>query len=155
GPEKKAAKDLQQWIREISGMELKIALGSSGKLINISTQPDFEDEQYQIAVNGGHLTLTGGRNRGVVNAVYALLEEDLGCRWYTPSDTKLPKLSPLKIEVVPRTYKPQLRVRDAMYACANDADWSLRNRTQCQGAKVPEEFGGVIDYGNKMAHTSA
>src|SRR5438067_838851 len=92
GPEKKAAADLQHWLREIGGIEHPIA--SSGKVIRIFTNPEFADEQYQIEVTGDTLQLTGGPNRGVVNAAYALLEEDLGCRWYTSTDTKFPKLSP-------------------------------------------------------------
>src|SRR5438552_10186691 len=46
GPEKKAAADLQHWLREIGGIEHPIA--SSGKVIRIFTNPEFADEQYQI-----------------------------------------------------------------------------------------------------------
>ena len=59
---------------------LKQSGGGDGK--------DLGDEGYQIAVEGEHLLLRGGAGRGIVNAVYALLEEDIGCRWYTDGERR-------------------------------------------------------------------
>src|SRR5205823_4390035 len=112
-------------------------------------------EGYAIAADSGNLLLTGGRTRGPINAVYALLEEDLGCRWYTQTDTRLPHSPTLRVSPVQRVYIPQLRVRDPYFLVAFDSTWSLRNRTNAQEAQVPEEFGGRIDYDGMFVHTAA
>ena len=151
--EQKAADDLQQWIEQISGA--KLARGASDPSIVISTDPKFAPEEYKIAVDGQKLLLTGGAGRGVINAVYALLEEDLGCRFYTNDSIRLPKSPTLTASVVPRAYTPKLMLRDPFYFASFDPVWSLRNRTNAPAAKVPEEFGGHADYGGLFVHTAA
>jgi hypothetical protein len=164
--ERKAAADLQQWLAEMSGATVPIvteAPSVRGRVISIgntavlakSVAPtaDLGDEGYGIAVRRGNLYLWGGRTRGIVNAVYALLEEDMGCRWYSKDSTRLPRASTLRVAPVARTYVPQLRLRDPFYFVSFDATWSLRNRTNAPSAPVPEEWGGRMDYGPLFVHT--
>ena len=102
-----------------------------------------QQEAYRIAQHKGSLYLLGGRGRGIINAVYALLEEDLGCRWYTPGATSIPRTPTLKFRPVTRTYVPVLvDRRDPYYTEVQDVDWSLRNRTFTIGVAVPMEWGG-------------
>ena len=91
----------------------------------------------------------------MINAVYALLEEDLGCRFYTNDSIRLPKTNTLVLAPVARRYVPQLKIRDPFYACAFDPVWSLRNRTDAPSAPVPEEYGGRMDYAGMFVHTAA
>ena len=151
--EKKAAEDLQQWVKEMTGATL--VLGNSGSEIRIATDNSLAAEAYRIAVDGDDLVLTGGPGRGVVNAVYALLEEDLGCRFYTNDSIVLPKNKTLTITPVPRTFTPKLILRDPFYKASFDPVWSLRNRTQSPDAAVPEDHGGHVDYGGLFVHTHA
>jgi len=154
--EKKAAVELLRWIKAITGTTVEIKPGQTeGKLIILHTDPALGDEGYAISNQFGQLKLFGGKTRGVVNAVYALLEEDLGCRFYAVDSVRLPKTNTLIISAVDRRYVPQLRLRDPFYACAFHPDWSLRNRTSAPGAKVPEEFGGRMDYDGMFVHTAA
>lgn len=150
--EKKAAEDLNHWIKEMTGTDLA---RSGGPLIEINIDESLPLEGYKIELKEKNLYLTGAPGRGVINAVYAFLEEDLGCRFYTNESIKLPKSPTLTVSVIPRTYAPQLRLRDPYYAFAFDATWSLRNRTNAPGAVVPEEFGGHVDYADKFVHTAA
>lgn len=152
--EKKAAEDLQHWIREMTGATLDIASESpKTRGIIIHTDKSLGDEGYAIAVVDGRIILSGGRTRGVINAVYALLEEDLGCRFYTNDSIRLPKNDTLVIAPVARRYVPQLKLRDPYYAAAFNSVWSLRNRTNAPGAPIPEEWGGHIDYDVMFVHT--
>ena len=155
-PETKAAEELQHWMKEITGATLAIKTGKAGRnSISLITDPKLGDEGYGIAGNGSRLILAGGRTRGVVNAVYALLEEDLGCRFYTSDSIRLPKTNTLVLAPVARRYLPRLKIRDPFYACAFDPVWSLRNRTDAPSAPVPEEFGGRVDYAGMFVHTAA
>ena len=164
--EQKAANDLQYWLEEISNVKLpilydsiklpgkshKINVGNTKHLKNLKNpliKVDLYDEGYGICCEGKDLYLWGGRTRGVINAVYALLEEDLGCRWYSTENFKIPRLEKLAFRPVTRTYLPDLNLRDPFYYCSFNADWSLRNRTNAPYAKVPDEWGGRIDHGKE------
>src|SRR5688572_16471839 len=156
GPEQKAADDLRAWVKQMSDAELAVSLKDvAGPSVKIRTQRDAPPDQYTIAAEGGNLLLSGGPGRGVINAVYALLEEDMGCRFYTNDSIRLPAGPTVTVAPVPRTYAPKLRLRDPFYAASFDPTWSLRNRTSAPDAKVPEEHGGRMDYGGLFVHTHA
>ncbi len=162
---KKAAEQLQYWLKQITGVTLPITaegtrLTEKSSIISIGwtkqlkqTEPaavkkDLGDDGWGITATESKLFLWGGRTRGVINAVFALLEEDLGCRWYTDEHTRIPEMPTLTFAPVLRTYKPDLKLRDPFYSVSWDAEWSLRNRTNAPDGTVPEEYGGYIDYGS-------
>ena len=55
------------------------------------------DEGFTIQTSGPHLVIAGGRLRGTMYGVYAFLEEVLGCRWYAPGASFIPKKPTIKI----------------------------------------------------------
>ncbi len=159
--EVKAALDLTEWLHAITGAELPIASepdSPGGPVISIGrtkrradARPagwdrDLGREGIGVGVAGRDLFLWGGTGRGFINAVYALLEEDLGCRWYARDTATIPKRPTLRFRPVPRTFVPVLEIRDPYYWDAFDAAWSLRNRTNAPSARVPDEFGGRMHY---------
>jgi hypothetical protein len=153
--EKNAAAELQNWIEQITTARPTITTADEGPSVRLQTEASLGEDGYRIAVDRNDLVLAGGTGRGLVDAVYALLEEDLGCRFYTKDSIKLPKGNTLVVRSVARSYVPKLRLRDPFYQVAFDADWSLRNRTNAPHAVVGEEFGGRIDYDGLFVHTHA
>jgi len=165
----KAAGDLQYWLQQMTGVQLPvvtegtpledhwpISVGRTALLAQSglpAASVDLGDEGYGIAEQGGSLFLWGGRTRGAINAVYALLEEDLGCRWYTADHFRIQSQPALTFSPVERTYKPALKLRDPFYYVAFNEDWSLRNRTNAPYAPVREEWGGHVDYDGMFVHT--
>lgn len=160
----KAADDLALWLKQMTGATFPIVNEGSGYrptgseisigftlALNRANIPeedaDLGNEGYAIAVKGKTLFLLGGTVRGPINAVYALLEEDLGCRWYDRvAESTIPRITNLKFRPVPRQFKPILEIRDPFYWDAFDGTWSLRNRTNSPSAAIPEEYGGNVDY---------
>jgi len=154
--ETNAAAQLQLWVKEMTGATLDIKSGKPrGRCVIIRTDNSLGDEGYAISVSHSQILLSGGKTRGVLNAVYALLEEDLGCRFYANDSIRLPRTNTLVIAPVARRYIPQLKLRDPFYACAFDPVWSLRNRANAPNAAVPEEQGGHMDYAGMFVHTAA
>jgi hypothetical protein len=150
-----AALELQKWVREITGATLEIYYGGApGRSILIRTDSKLGDDGYSIRSKDLLVFLWGGKGRGLMNGVYALLEEDLGCRFYTSDSIVLPKTNTLILAPITRTNMPQLRIRDPFYSSAFDPEWSLRNRTSAPRAHVPENFGGHMDYANMFVHTA-
>lgn len=169
--EDKAAADLAQWLGEIANTEFAIykesapnapkdrfiSIGKTNALARSGLRIDaakLGDEGYAIAQNHGNLFLVGGATRGPINAVYALLEEDLGCRWYSRFSQTIPSMPDLKLRPVTRSYVPVLEIRDPYYWEAFDGTWSLRNRTNSSAASVPAEWGGNKAYA-LFVHTFA
>ena len=101
--ETNAAVELQHWIKELTGATLEIKAGKASRSrFAIRTDGSLGDEGYAIAVSRGQILLSGGKTRGVLNAVYALLEEDLGWRFYANDSIRLPKTNTLVIAPVAR-----------------------------------------------------
>lgn len=162
--EEKAAADLARWLKEMTAADFTvlregpgyktegaaISIGSTALAANaglVAQDPDLADEAYAIRVTDGHLYLRGGKTRGVINAVYALLEEDLGCRWYARDTATIPDRPELSFRPVPRTFAPVFpERRDPYYSDCLDTDWQLRNRTASIWVHIPEEWGGYPKY---------
>ena len=158
--EQKAAEELSHWLKEMTGASFPIISEgpAADKVVSVGrtqclrdariaeAERDLGDEGYGIAVRGTTLFLFGGGKRGPLYAVFALLEEDLGCRWYTRGTATIPRLADLTFRPVPRTSVPAFEIRDPFYWDAFDRNWSLRNRTNSERARVPEEWGGRVDY---------
>ncbi len=169
--EQKAAGDLRQTLRLICEAEFPvvtedqfqpgstpwISIGRTQLLANAPGRwkgANLGAEGYGVEVVGDNLFLYGGSGRGLMHCVYALLEEDLGCRWYSLNSVDTPRTPRLSVSVVPRSYVPVLELRDPYILKMHDAAWSLRNRTNTPHARVPLAWGGSIRY-HHMGHTYA
>ncbi len=166
--DQKAAADLAQWLGEMTDAKFavvpdseparptEISIGQTNRLAGVKLplpRGGLGNEGYAIGVSGQRLFLVGGKARGAINAVYALLEEDLGCRWYDRTSARIPHRRTLTFAPGPRSFAPRLFLRDPFYFDAFDATWSLRNRTNAPGAAIPEEWGGHVDYDGLFVHT--
>lgn len=165
GQDVKAAEDLARHLQQITDAEFAtvregaeaqrptryISIGRTKLLTEAAVSEasaDLSLDGYAIAVKDENLFLLGGSRRGPINAVYCLLEEDLGCRWYdaVPQNAVLPKIRELSFQPVPRTYVPQFEMmRWLLVWEAKSVLFSLQNRSMdCdQAHKFPLEWGGM------------
>jgi len=173
GPEQKAAADLAKWLGEMTGATFPVVregegAAPDGPCISIGRTrlraacrlgrptTDLGRDGYAIQAAAPHLFITGGTRRGIVNGVYSLLQEDLGCRWYIPGiDPVIPKRPTLRFRPVLRSYRPVFEDRrDPYYGdVAYDPDWSVQNRTYSLTAQVPAAWGGYPRYWPSFVHT--
>ncbi|NPV46383.1 MAG: DUF4838 domain-containing protein [Armatimonadetes bacterium] len=169
--EQKAAADLAHYLGLITGAQFPvvtegqagrgdspvISLGRTGLLANSRCawkNADLAAEGYALEVVGGNVYLYGGSGRGLMHGVYALLEEDLGCRWYSLTSVDTPRQRRLTVSLVPRKYVPPLELRDPYILKMHEPNWSLHNRTNTPHARVPMAWGGSLRY-HLMGHTYA
>jgi hypothetical protein len=115
---------------------------------------DLAAEGYALEVIGENVYLYGGSGRGLLHGVYSLLEEDLGCRWYSPTSTDTLHREHFSASLVSRTFLPVLELRDPYILKMFDTNWSLRNKTNSPHARIPMPWGGSIRY-HHMGHTYA
>ncbi|MDI9369763.1 MAG: hypothetical protein QM446_02425, partial [Synergistota bacterium] len=97
--ELKAAGDLARHLQLICGADFAtvdesdmpagtafISIGRTNLLADAACKfkdADLAEEGYALEVVDGNIYLYGGSGRGLLHGVYSLLEEDLGCRWYS------------------------------------------------------------------------
>ncbi|MBN2511957.1 MAG: hypothetical protein JXB18_03360, partial [Sedimentisphaerales bacterium] len=159
--EKHAAAELQKFLREISGAELPIAaegqarpeqmivLGDGEVFRSLNAAVDLKDlgdEGFAIQTVGPHLVIVGGRLRGTMYGVYTLLEEQLGCRWYTSTVSYIPKTSTITLKPLSIVQKPDFEYREPFYTDAWDPDWAARNKVNGNHTRLDEQRGGKISY---------
>lgn len=159
-----AAGELQKFLKEISGAELpvvtdneprkknEILLGSSSRLESTSPGTDLSklgEEGYILRTTGANLIIAGGTARGDLYGVYGLLEDHLGCRWFTPQASRIPQKQRLEIDPIDETRIPRLEYREVMIFDCQEADWYARNRlntTRLVEGKRGGAFRYVPDY---------
>lgn len=166
--EQRGASELQQFIQEISGARLPITtdpaqagdhailIGRSPALASLQLGIDFGSlgpEGYVLRTVGNHLVIAGGRQRGSMYGVYGLLQK-LGCRWFSPTVSRIPKMRSIRIEPLDETVKPAFEYREVFFNLATDKDWSARNRMNGMSANLDASTGGKVIY-HPFVHTFA
>ena len=84
-------------------------------------------EEIVVRTAGGDLALAGGSPRGTLYAVYAFLEDIVGCRFWTPAASRIPWKRSLAIGGVSIRFKPPLEYREPYWYVAFDPAWAARN----------------------------
>ena len=162
-----AAEELQAHLREMTGAEVPILpdgkpnailLGSAAKgLITPDELAALGDDGYIIRTQPRLVAIAGGPKRGTLYGVYTFLER-LGVRWWTPTETHIPKLDSIAVEPMDLREVPRLQYRDIMYRDTHGEVgqlWMARNKLNGMIWKdAPAKLGGRYPFGGKMlAHT--
>lgn len=159
--ERHAAEELRHFLREISGAEIPVAddkaaaaareilVGRSARLDALRLPIDWTklgDEGFTLRTAGPALVIAGGRLRGTMYGVYALLEDHLGCRWYSATVSRIPKRARVEIAPFEDTQVPAFESREAGFFVATDPDWAARNRQNGHDARLDDARGGRVVY---------
>lgn len=159
--EKHAAMELKDFLFQISGARLPIVtegdfrpakmivLGDGDTLRELGVSIDFQDlgdEGFAIKTAGPHLVIAGGRLRGTMYGVYTFLEDVLGCRWYTPACSYIPRQSTISLRPLDIVQKPSFENREPFYTGAWDPDWAARNKVNGNSTKLDRRRGGKVEY---------
>ena len=164
-----AAEELQRFLGEITGADFPIAsasgpigaheiiLGSNAHLDRLGLEIDIAGlgpEGYEIRTVGPHLVIVGGEPRGTLYGIYGLLEEHLGCRWFTPTVSRIPKQERLVLPALDERKIPVFEYREPFVMDCFDGDWCARNRVNSSASSLEERHGGKIRFGEGMfCHT--
>jgi hypothetical protein len=131
------------------------AAPAEGPAIVLTFDPALGGEAYRLRadVRARRLHITGGRPRGVLYGVYGLLEDRLGCRWYTREVEKIPRVDALSVPArLDVRGAPPLEYREVYWREATDGDWAARNRLNSSSARLEARHGGKVAYGT-FVHT--
>jgi hypothetical protein len=150
--EKTAARELAQHLKLVTGAEFPTIaekdLSAQGRSLifvgNTARAPrkDYKFDEILIRMDRGNLILAGHPKRGCLYAVYSFLQDVVGVRWWTPSDTYIPKKPTLAVaDNLDISYAPQMISREMYHRDAQPTVFSARMKGN--GALTPEYGGGV------------
>ena len=172
-----AAQELQTYLTKISGARLpivadtepararEILVGKSSRLDSLGGAMDcavLGKEGYILRTVGERLVIAGGEPRGTLYGVYDLLEDKLGCRWFTPEIERVPQARRLPLPQLDERKAPVFEYRETYTWESFDGNWMARNRLNGAGGRgrllerqnirppVPEldaRHGGSVRFG--------
>ena len=138
-----AADELALFLQQITGAtfpivadndsrtENEILVGNSSRLKELGVAPDWVGlgrEGYVIRTVGNRLVIAGGPWRGTINGVYVFLTDYLGCRWFAPGCSVIPKQDKLVIPAIDVHRVPPFAMRSIWApTMLRDRDWFIRN----------------------------
>ncbi len=153
--ERFAADELALFLRIVTGVRVPIdnMPGPAGGRLLVGPKaaaqagPDFDapglgPEEIVVRSVGGDLVLAGGGPRGTLYAVYAFLEDVVGCRWWTATASRMPWRPSLTIGPVAIRFRPPLEYREPYWYVAFDPVWAARNKANGIQAGGDELRGG-------------
>ena len=148
---KHAAAELADDLKQISGAVFPVlSERPKGPAIFVGTSPwlpaafgkvrldTLPSEAFVLRTDRHNLYLAGPDDRGTLYAVYALLEDHLGARWYAPEVTLLPPQDRVRIPSLNETQSPAFDYRDTDEAIVfANAPWDAHLRLN--GVSVPAQ----------------
>ncbi len=131
------------------GVKLPVALTDRGR---------FWPDGYLILAGKGYLALLSPRPEGVSNAVYGLLEDYLGCHWFTPGEigTHIPRRRTVQVSV-PGGYavvRPSFELRAPWYNGNAAARQTPEEQAAMAKWRVRNRAGGIRGYGGQEWSTT-
>jgi len=149
-PVRHAAQELAHFLEQISGGRFPIAdkptYGRTAILLQAPLAEKPSDEEIVIKTTNDGLILTGGEPRGTLYAVYTFLEDYLGCRWWSSTESTIPKRPTIEIGRIDYRYAPILEYREPYWYDAHDGDWAVRNKCNGNAVRVDAKRGGKHKY---------
>ena len=140
-----AANELKKYLTAICPADFDIAF-------TLRISKELVADALSITVADGVVSLEGGNDRGVLYAVYRLLEH-LGCRFYAEDTEVVPSMT---AEDLTATLADGLCIREASPFEYRDLFWvgtyqpafavKLRLNAGAHARKLPAEWGGEIGY---------
>ncbi len=153
--ERHATEELNAYLKKISGAELPVVDAAQQGIASVHIgSPDDETARalglaslafdgFVVDCDGERLILAGSRPRGTRNAVYWVLEELLGVRWFVPTELgeNVPHADTVSIPVMRRRDEPRFVNRrnhgiDTSIP-GEGAKWRDRNRITDHSYAVP------------------
>ena len=162
-----AAKELASFLHQVTGADYPILTEDQvdeqakdkGKLLvigpgklsrellasaGVETEETIAPDGIILQTAGQSLVFSGHPDRGALYAVYTFLEDIVGIRWWTSTETTIPNRSILEIPALSLSYEPVFSSRDVdymeTYSGENGCVFAARRKLNCR-----RSFGGHIE----------
>lgn len=168
--EQMAATELQTYVNKITGIKpaIKTEGQHSGACVYVGatdyaqrndvaypTEGDTKGEAWVIQAVKDDLVLCGAPTRGPLYAVYHLLEDVLGVRWWSIWEEDVPTGAAIIPENYADSGAPAMEYREIHIGAPNNTDYAFFARNRMNGCQIhiPAAYGGQEGYGFVPVHT--
>ncbi len=139
-----AAETLRIYIDRISGPKLPVSVGSIPLANSISFQitdkpvkgKNLSLDGFHTRISNNQIILTANTDHGLHNAVYSFLENQLGCRKYSPSVSVIPHQSTIVLPALDEIQIPTFSFRLQDFKDAQYNAWHKLNSLEDWGLFV-------------------
>ncbi len=162
-PMQTAAKELQDFLHQVTGATFpitsaaetrpgapQIVLGPSARCQQLLPKTKLDQlghDAIVIKAVGNSLILAGRPPRGTLYAVYTFLEDVVGCRWWTSTESSIPKKRSLRVsKTLDIQHTPRLRYREAFYQDTFGGVTAARFKLNGHHHRVAPEYGGHYQF---------
>ncbi|MDE2126552.1 MAG: DUF4838 domain-containing protein [Armatimonadetes bacterium] len=160
-PVRYGAAQLQHFLAAMSGAKIPIrtpgATAGYAAAIQLQSDSSLGSEEFAIHATGndrgGAVVIRGGGDRGVLYGCFYLLDEMLGCRWFTQTASLIPRRSSIGVPVGDVRQKPAFEYREPYAAECFVKEWTVRNRLNGSHYPLDASVGGRVEYGPYFVHT--
>ncbi|GMQ80473.1 MAG: hypothetical protein BMS9Abin04_468 [Planctomycetia bacterium] len=165
-PQRHAASELVDFLARVTGAKFRTAYERNPATANLLVGPKaaqwadpgfstdgLATEGLVLQTVGKDLILAGGEPRGTLYAVYTFLEDYVGCRWWTPTASTIPRRPTLRVGPLDVRYTPALEYRETDAFGAVEADWSARNKYNGHSHHLGVRHGGKYTFEPGFCHT--
>ena len=130
-----------------ANQETRIFIGQTETTRRLMPDFDFRKlgrDGIVIRRTGSDLVLAGDRPRGTLYAVYTFLEDNVGCRWWTPDASYMPRKSTLRVQVRNLVYSPPFMCRETFYksVIGQNPEFAARLKLNGHFQSMTPEWGG-------------
>lgn len=155
--EQTAAKELQDYLQQISGASFSISSTPGRKNIYVGYEKEYDvyrgtkpfnddSDGFTIKKIGHDIVIYGGRKRGTMYGVFRFLQEYLGVQWYTPDFTKIPERMTFRLGEIELSETPLIRYRYTDFFCAQDIPWMAHNYMNSRSHKSKNKYGIITSF---------
>lgn len=161
--EKTAATELQKYLQQVTGATFpikseseiaaarpQILVGAGPRVRGMLAGQDWaelEQDGILIKTSGQNLVLAGGRPRGSLYAVYEFLEQAVGCRWWTQTESTIPSKPTLTIGAQNTVFTPPFKYREHYtQEMMGPPPFAAIKRENGHTQQLGPEWGGVYKF---------
>lgn len=136
----------QDFIRRISGATMPITTADAKPrkgdiVISRTDNPAIKEDGFRLTTTPGYLLIESNRGNGGVYGVVSLLEQELGCNYWSENEFTVPTLPTISLPALDRIDNPAFRYRQSQnYALRTDPVYRQWMRLEEPG----DEFAGGL-----------
>ncbi|MBR4653024.1 MAG: DUF4838 domain-containing protein [Kiritimatiellae bacterium] len=141
-----AARELQRYMREITGVTLPIATNATparGIFLGNGAS-ELGNDGFRLVSQPPHFHIEGGRVHGTLFGVYDFLERYCGCEWLAPNQEVVPARDRIEVSAtLDDVQKPAFVLRDLNWTDhLRNVGFSAKLKLNGFRIEYPEELGG-------------
>ena len=106
----------------------------------------LKNDGYILRTVDNRLFIAGENDRGILYGVYGLLEDELGCRFYTRDVEKVPQRDIVKVDDLDRTVISPFEYRETSWNALHATDIGYKRGMNGNRHGMAADHGGCIDY---------